>query len=117
MTSARHGWEILESSRHSSTTTFTLIRDPASTGRVWEVAEFYVTPISRRMGVGREAIASIWSRFPSAWELQVHARNTAAVRFWASCIQALAQETPQVTEVEAKDGKRLQFNFRVGQAS
>jgi predicted acetyltransferase len=95
---------------------FALVRGPASTGRVWEVAEFYVTPASRRVGIGREAVAAIWRQFPGAWELQVHARNTAALRFWTSCIEASSQETPQVTVVEAPDGKRFQFNFRVGQA-
>ncbi len=95
---------------------FALIRDPASTGRVWQVAEFYVTRGSRRTGVGRMAIVNIWRRFPGDWELQVLARNTTALRFWASCIEASAQEIPEVTEVEGVDGRRFQFNFRVGGA-
>jgi predicted acetyltransferase len=92
---------------------FALIREPASTGRFWEVAEFFITPASRRMGVGRDALALIWRRFPGSWELQVHARNTAALRFWTSCIEASAQEDPELTEVETVDGKRFQFDFRV----
>lgn len=92
---------------------FALIRAPESTGRVWEVAEFYVAPGSRRVGVGRDAIAFVWGRFAGDWELQVHGRNSGAIRFWASCIEASAEEKPKVTEVRSRDGKRVQFNFRV----
>lgn len=93
---------------------FALLRDATSTSRVWEVSEFYVTPESRRAGVGREAVVAIWRRFPGAWDLQVHAHNTGAVRFWASCVEVAARQAPRVMEVEAEDGKRLQFTFRVG---
>jgi len=94
---------------------FALIREPASTGGpVSQVAEFYVMPGRRRPGVGREAAAAIWRRFPGAWELQVHARNAAALRFWASCVTSAAQEPPEVREIHAEDGKRLQLNFHVG---
>lgn len=103
--------------REGTVVGFVLIRAPASTRRaVWEVAEFYVTPASRRVGIGREAMAATWRRFPGAWELQVHARNTVALRFWASCVETSTQEPPQVTEVEAEDGKRFQLNFHVGHA-
>ena len=91
-----------------------LIRAPASSGSpVSEVAEFYVKPGSRRLGLGREVIGSIWRRFPGAWELQVHARNAAALGFWTSCVEASAEEPPDVREIEAEDGKRIQFNFYV----
>lgn len=92
---------------------FALIRDPTSTGRFWEVAEFFITPTSRRKGVGRDAIELIWRRFPGSWELQVHARNTASLRFWTSCIEASAKGAPQLTEIETEDGKRFQLDFRV----
>jgi predicted acetyltransferase len=92
---------------------FALIRDPVCTGLAWQVAEFYVTPDRRRLGIGREAIASIWRRFPGAWELQVHTRNAAARDFWRSCLEGLACQTPTIKEIEAGDGKRIQFNFRI----
>jgi len=111
--SGRHAFIIR---REGTAVGFALIRDPTSTGRVWQVAEFYITPASRRVGIGRDAIASIWCRFPGAWELQVHARNIAALRFWTSCAEGWGQEAPQVIEVEAEDGKRFQFNFCVNQA-
>jgi predicted acetyltransferase len=94
---------------------FAFIRDPVSTGLAWQLAEFYVTPDSRRTGIGRAAIAAIWRRFPGAWELQVQVRNTAACNFWTSCLEGLACETPTTREIEAGDGKRVQFNFHVSE--
>jgi predicted acetyltransferase len=72
--------------RHGSVAGFALIRGPESTGRRWEVAEFYVVPGNRGAGVGAAALASIWQRFPGDWELQVHIRNADAIRFWLSCV-------------------------------
>jgi hypothetical protein len=93
---------------------FAFIRDPASTGSAeHQLAEFYIEPDSRRLGIGRRAAAAIWRRFPGQWELQVHARNSAAVQFWASCAEAEAGEAPQLREVQAPDGRRVQFGFRV----
>jgi len=95
---------------------FVLVRDPVSTGSDWQVAEFYITPENRRMGIGRRAIASIWRRFPGSWELQVHARNAAARRFWTACIERLAHGAPEVRDIDAGDGRRFQFNFRIARA-
>ena len=91
-----------------------LIRDPTSTASaVHQLAEFYIKPENRRLGVGRRAILAIWKRFPGQWELQVHARNSAAVQFWESCAEAATSEAPQVCEVQARDGRRVQFSFLV----
>jgi predicted acetyltransferase len=94
---------------------FAFIRDPASTGSAGhQLAEFYIEPDSRRLGIGRRAAAAIWRRFPGQWELQVHARNSAAVQFWAACAEAETGEAPQLREVQAPDGRRVQFGFRIG---
>jgi len=94
---------------------FAFIRDPSSTKSIaYQVAEFYVRPDSRHLGIGRDAVLEIWKLFPGQWELQIHARNAAAVRFWESCIETEATDNPQLREVKASDGKRLQFNFRIG---
>src|SRR5262245_11270895 len=93
---------------------FAFIREPVSTGStVHQVAEFYVRPESRRQGIGRSAVRAIWSQFPGDWELQVHAQNAAAVHFWKSCAGSAASAAPRVCEVQANDGRRVQFNFRV----
>ena len=96
---------------------FVLVRDPASTGAGWQVAEFYITPENRRMGIGRSAVGSLWRRFPGAWELQVHARNATARRFWTACIDAHAHGAPEVRNVHAGDGRRFQFNFRIARGA
>jgi predicted acetyltransferase len=91
---------------------FAFIRSPESTGRAWQVAEFYVDPQNRRCGVGRAAIGLIWKRFPGDWELQIHARNAAAIQFWTSCVRDPAHTEPTITNVNASDGRRLQLTFR-----
>lgn len=92
---------------------FAYIRGPASTGRAWQVAEFYIVPRSRGEGLGGAALASIWRRFPGDWELQVHVQNVIAIRFWLSCVNKWANRSPEVAEVEALDGRRLQLRFHV----
>ena len=51
--------------------------------------------------------------FAGDWELQVHARNSAAIRFWMLCVDAAACENPTITKIESSDGERFQFNFHV----
>ena len=63
------------------------------------------------MGVGRQAALTIFHRYPGAWELQVHARNTAALSFWAASIREVARDPRPPLEIHARDGRRLQFNF------
>ena len=93
---------------------FALIRDPTSTkSTVYQLAEFYIKPERRRLGIGRSAVCAIWRRFPGQWELQVHTRNSAAVQFWESCLEAVTSESPKVREVQGRDGKRIQFHFSV----
>ena len=93
---------------------FALIRDPTSTkSAVYQLAEFYIKPESRRLGIGRRAVHAIWKRFSGQWELQVHTRNSTAVQFWESCIEAVTSEPPQVREVQGRDGKRIQFDFSI----
>lgn len=95
---------------------FALVRSPGSTGSdTHQLAEFYVEPQSRRCGIGRHAVLAIWERFPGRWELQVHARNTVAVRFWSSCAQLAAIGPIRVRAVRSEDGQRMQLNFSVGQ--
>ena len=93
---------------------FALIRDPTSTkSAVYQIAEFYIKPESRRLGIGRRAVHAIWKRFPGQWELQVHTRNSTAVQFWELCLETVTSEPPQVREVQGRDGKRIQFDFSI----
>lgn len=91
---------------------FALIRGPLSTGSpTSQVAEFYVARDSRRLGIGREAAALIWRRFPGAWELQVQGPNAGALRFWDACVKTIVGSAPSITELDGPDGRRYQFNF------
>lgn len=97
---------------------FAFVRDPTSTrAAVHELAEFYINPESRRLGIGRHAALAIWNRFPGEWELQVHSRNAGAVQFWTSCAEQAQGIPPEIREVQAEDGQRLQLNFSVGHAA
>lgn len=101
--------------RNDQVVGFALIRGPESTGSATsQVAEFYIAAEFRRLGVGRCAAAAIWRRFPGTWELQIHRRNAAAVRFWSSCVATESGHPPEIRVVDAADGGRLQLNFRVG---
>ncbi len=96
---------------------FALIRDPASTeSAVYQLAEFYIKPESRRLGIGRSAVRAILKQFPGQWELQVYAQNSAAVQFWESCLEAVTSEPPKGREMEGRDGRRIQFHFSVEDA-
>ena len=107
----RHAFMIRSSGRVVG---FAFIRDPGSTGSArHQLAEFYIKPESRRLGIGRRAAAAIWQRFPGQWELEVQARNSAAVRFWAACAEAETGEAPQVNEMQGADGRRIQFSLQV----
>lgn len=107
----RHPFLILSGGRVAG---FALIRDPDSTGSAThQVAEFFIEPESRRLGIGRRAAAMIWQRFPGTWELQVHARNAAALRFWSSSAEAATGRAPQMRAIQAPDGGRIQFSFHV----
>jgi len=93
---------------------FVLIRDPTSTkSAVYQLAEFYIKPESRRLGIGRRAVYAIWKRFPGQWELQVHTQNSAAVQFWESCLETVTSELPQGRKVQGRNGRRIQFHFSV----
>jgi len=65
------------------------------------------------MGVGRHAAVAIFRRFPGAWELQVHPRNSEAVSFWTSAVRAVARDSRPPIVIHAADGRRFQFNFEV----
>jgi predicted acetyltransferase len=93
---------------------FALVRDPISTeSGVYEFAEFYIKPEYRRHRAGHSAVLAIWQRFPGPWELQFHAQNRAAAQFWTLCAEKTATEVPKVSEVQSRDGRRIQLNFNI----
>lgn len=93
---------------------FALIRDHQSTKSTSsQVAEFYVVPRMRGTGVGQRAIITIFSQFPGAWELQIHAQNASAISFWTKCIELKAIYPPKIKNIVSDDGNRVQYEFEV----
>lgn len=85
---------------------FVLAYEPSAACK--HLAEFYIAPRWRRLGIGRSAVALLWSQLPGAWELQVHAANQTAARFWTCCVSSLAEDA-NTTETTAADGRRIQY--------
>jgi predicted acetyltransferase len=52
----------------------------------FRMADFYVTPSSRRLGVGRDAARLIFNRFAGTWEIVEFIYNRPAVAFWRAIV-------------------------------
>ena len=52
------------------------------------LSEFYIRREDRRRGLGREAAALIFTRFPGDWLVSESARNAGAIAFWRKVIAA-----------------------------
>lgn len=52
----------------------------------FRMAEFFVAPKARRLGVGRDAALLIFGRFAGAWEITEFQYNKPAVTFWRSVV-------------------------------
>ncbi len=89
---------------------FAMVRSPTSTGTRWQIAEFFVRPEARGLGLGRRLVASLWRRFSGAWSLDVARANAAAVAFWRTCL-AEAGCASSVSEGTRRD--RVTFAFVV----
>ena len=93
---------------------FSFIRDTQSTeSKSSQVAEFYVIPEKRGIGIGQEVAFAIFEMFPGHWELQVNSKNYEAISFWEKCIKLKAKYGPTVSRITAADGSRNQYNFEV----
>lgn len=50
------------------------------------MAEFFISPRSRRLGIGRDAARLIFNRFAGTWEIMEFLYNKPAVAFWRSIV-------------------------------
>jgi GNAT superfamily N-acetyltransferase len=55
-------------------------------GGAHEVAEFFVVPAHRRLGVGRRAATALFARLPGSWEVAYDLTNKEACRFWPAVV-------------------------------
>jgi predicted acetyltransferase len=58
------------------------------TGKVWDVAEFFVLRAYRRQGLGTRLAHQLWRQFPGPWEVRVMRSNVAGGKFWRQAIRA-----------------------------
>ena len=52
----------------------------------FRMAEFFVLPAARRLGIGRDAAQLIFSRFSGTWEITEFLYNKPAVTFWRAVV-------------------------------
>ncbi|MGC3982136.1 MAG: GNAT family N-acetyltransferase [Steroidobacteraceae bacterium] len=61
---------------------------PLQRGQIdFRMAEFFVTANQRRLGVGREAVQLIFSRFAGRWEVTENQSNKNAIAFWRAVVR------------------------------
>jgi predicted acetyltransferase len=71
---------------------FAVVNRPLPTTRApldFHMAEFFVSPHQRRLGVGRDAVTLIFKRFAGKWEVTESHTNKGAVAFWRNVVQQL----------------------------
>ena len=54
----------------------------------YRMAEFFIARARRRLGIGRQAVGLILSRFAGRWEISEYLRNAGAVDFWRRVVAA-----------------------------
>jgi predicted acetyltransferase len=91
---------------------FALVNSWSPSGRGADVsmAEFYIAPEARRLGIGRATAAAIFLAHPGVWELSVMSANSLASRFWPNAITASAARDLERIEGEMQ----TIYRFRIG---
>ena len=55
----------------------------------YRMAEFFIAPSQRRLGVGHDAALLIFARFAGTWEITEFLYNKPAIAFWRSIVSEL----------------------------
>lgn len=58
----------------------------------YDMAEFFVMRKYGRLGIGRQASAAVFTRFPGPWQVRQQVTNLAAASFWRTAIPYLFTE-------------------------
>jgi predicted acetyltransferase len=69
------------------------------TGEPHDIAEFFVMRKYRHRGVGAQAAASLFDRFPGRWTVRQLLTNPAATAFWRTAIRYPFEEHERGTEI------------------
>jgi predicted acetyltransferase len=69
---------------------FVLVNEwsPSGLGTQHSIAEFNISPLSRRRGLGLAATLAAFRAHPGQWELQVYRANPEGMAFWPRAISA-----------------------------
>ena len=66
------------------------------------MAEFFISPRSRRRGIGRDAACLIFNRFAGTWEVMEFLYNKPAVAFWRAIVSEYTQSKFRETVVHGE---------------
>lgn len=73
---------------------------PSGRGTDFAIAEFYVRPEFRRLGIGRAAAYTIFRTRSGVWELSVEPSNHSARAFWPVSIDAAGGRAVETSEID-----------------
>ena len=94
---------------------FALVRNGsefAEEGPVMEMAEFFVLPAYRRLGIGRTAANHLFTTFAGEWVVSVVQGNDPAQAFWSRAISAPFGSALRKTEVRHRERDWIVWRFR-----
>ncbi len=89
--------------------------DDTSSGRVWDVAEYFVLRRWRRRGVGLSAARLLAERFPGRWQVRPFPGYPPAMEFWSVAASALASGAVSRSTFERRGKHHPMLTFDVGQ--
>ncbi len=78
----------------------------------FDVAEFFVLPVHRGRGVGRQAAFLLWDRLPGQWAVRVSQANVAALPFWRNAVRSYTDGMFSVSERPGQLHSWHVFSFR-----
>ena len=79
--------------------------------QVWDMAEFFIIRGYRRHGIGRQAAAAVWQKFPGTWEVRGMRRNLKAKDFWSQAIQEFVGQAIESTAYDKSGKAGYVFSF------
>lgn len=81
-------------------------------GRSHVLLELFVMRRCRRRGVGRQALAELFRRFPGPWRLYVMGWNHPALQFCQRVLPELAGGTCRWDQIPTEEGMAFRFTWR-----
>jgi len=83
---------------------------PSQKGTDYAIAEFYIFPEFRGVGVGKSAFARLLNSRPGMWELSVMLRNKAAKAFWTRTLAT--SDIVGLERIDFEDNFVFRFSYK-----